>query len=428
METQQISVSAVVFRDDLYPRIDTSPQTVQKYAEDLSVLPPIEVNQHNILIDGWHRWTAHRKQRAETVPCIITKTETEAQLYQLAVERNATHGVQLANKDKSRYARQRIEGISLSDMPAVLEEIAKIVSVPVGTVRNWTQERREELKKDRDGQIADLWLACHAQREIAEQMELDQSVISEMNLMDFTKFRKIHQIEEAQHNYDTDPDFKPPIYNVWTKGKASNDVRHPGQSEASFLDNLLYAYTEPLDTVFDPFGGGGSTIDICKKRLRRYYVSDLTPIPEREDEIRQHDITQGLPKIPRWEGVKLVYLDPPYWKQMEGQYSDKAEDLANMPFELFQQTLADVIKGVAEKLQSGAHIALIIQPTQWNTDAAHTFTDHVADLFRRVSLPIVQRIQAPYSTQQCKPQMVDWAKENRQFLVLSREIVVWRVE
>jgi hypothetical protein len=38
-------VDEIVFREDLYPRIDTSPTTVQKYADDLDVLPPVEVNQ-----------------------------------------------------------------------------------------------------------------------------------------------------------------------------------------------------------------------------------------------------------------------------------------------------------------------------------------------------------------------------------------------
>jgi DNA modification methylase len=38
-----------------------------------------------------------------------------------------------------------------------------------------------------------------------------------------------------------------------------------------WVDNLLYFYTHPLDVVVDPFAGGGSTIDICKKRLRRYW-------------------------------------------------------------------------------------------------------------------------------------------------------------
>jgi len=59
MAVVELKVKDIVFREDLYPRIRTSAETVQKYAEDLSVLPPIEINQRNELIDGWHRWTAH---------------------------------------------------------------------------------------------------------------------------------------------------------------------------------------------------------------------------------------------------------------------------------------------------------------------------------------------------------------------------------
>jgi hypothetical protein len=56
------------------------------------------------------------------------------------------------------------------------------------------------------------------------------------------------------------------------------------------VDNLLYLYTKPFDMVLDPFAGGGSTIDICKRRFRRYMVSDRKPIVEREKEIRKHDL------------------------------------------------------------------------------------------------------------------------------------------
>ena len=39
-------ITEIVFREDLYPRLE--------YAEVIDVLPPIEINQHNELIDGWH--------------------------------------------------------------------------------------------------------------------------------------------------------------------------------------------------------------------------------------------------------------------------------------------------------------------------------------------------------------------------------------
>jgi hypothetical protein len=56
-----IPLADIVFREDLYPRIDTSAFKVQEYANDIDNMPPIEINQHRILIDGWHRWTAHKK-------------------------------------------------------------------------------------------------------------------------------------------------------------------------------------------------------------------------------------------------------------------------------------------------------------------------------------------------------------------------------
>lgn len=71
------------------------------------------------------------------------------------------------------------------------------------------------------------------------------------------------------------------------------------------MDNLLYFYTNPFDIVIDPFAGGGGTIDVCKKRLRRYWVADRKPIVEREQEIRKADSADGLPPMhKRWSDVR----------------------------------------------------------------------------------------------------------------------------
>lgn len=194
-----------------------------------------------------------------------------------------------------------------------------------------------------------------------------------------------------------------------------------------WVDNLLYLYTKPFDVVVDPFGGGGSTLDICRQRFRRCWISDRKPIEERAKEIRQLEVSgDSLPPLAkRWSEVKFVYLDPPYWKQAEGQYSDDPSDLGNMSLEDFNQSLAGVINGFAKKVKD-AHIALIIQPTQWKSPNRE-FTDHIGDMLRAVKLPVAMRYSVPYESQQCTPQMVDWAKDNKQTLVLTREIVVWRV-
>ena len=96
-----------------------------------------------------------------------------------------------------------------------------------------------------------------------------------------------------------------------------------------------------------------------------------------------------------------------------------------MPLDQFHETLAAIIDAFAAKL-TDAYIALIIQPTQWKAPERQ-FTDHVTELLRRIQLPIDMRFSAPYESQQCTAQMVEWAKQHKRCLVLTREIIVWRV-
>lgn len=83
-EKTVVELSKIVFRDDLYPRIKHDPALVQRYAENIDVLPPIEVNQHCELIDGWHRWTAHRKVNAESIKVKVTPTKNDNGLFYLS--------------------------------------------------------------------------------------------------------------------------------------------------------------------------------------------------------------------------------------------------------------------------------------------------------------------------------------------------------
>lgn len=421
-----IPVSDVVYREDLYPRIKTSPETVQKYAEDLTILPPIELNQNRELIDGWHRWTAHRKAGAETVPHITTETSGDAHLLELAIERNAKHGLQLSQSDKRDMARRIYHTTPERDRDAKKAQLATLLSVSERTVRDWLSRIDKDAKEARNQRIFDLWMQCWTQEEIAAEVGLhaqDNALRVSGNLADLPKNQK----SLAEHATD----FDVPIFNVWKQQTKTEGSSHFGNSDSRWVDNLLYLYTEPFDVVVDPFAGGGSTLDICRKRFRRCWVSDRKPIVEREKDIRKHDLTEGVPSLPRWKDVSLVYLDPPYWRQAAGRYSEDADDLANMSLAEFTDTLAGIVSGFAAKLKSSAreapaHIALIIQPTQWKADD-RTFTDHVGDMLRSVNLPVQMRFSVPYESQQCTAQMVEWAKANRRCLVLSREIIVWQV-
>ena len=423
-ELKTVKLSEIIFDEVIYPRSGHDPVLVQRYAEHIEEIEAarkfISVSADMKLLDGKHRWLAYRKRYdgvdREISVLVYPVTAAHDQLA-LAAKLNSDHGWQLTDSDKEGVAK------SLYAYGMSYDAIAAHLSVGKAKVSTWLARTVKDQKGKRDKKIFDMWMACHTQEEMASEIGVPRETVR--NQVDGFG-QTVLENQKAKTLADHTADFDPPLYNVWKRQEKTPGSSHPGNTDASFVDNLLYLYSKPLDVVVDPFAGGGSTIDICKKRFRRYWASDRKPIPEREHQIRLHDVTTGLPPLARWQDVALVYLDPPYWKQMEGRYSNDPEDLANMPLEQFTSELAKLINGFAKKLRSGAVIALVLQPTQWNAPERR-YTDHVADMLKAVKLPIDMRIQCPYESQQCNAQMVTWAKENRKILVLSRELVVWRI-
>ena len=419
--------STIVFDEGIYPRCEGhDPALVQEYAHDMEQIESaqcfISVNADNKLLDGRHRMLAYKKlaDGKPDFPVNVWKYPISSPLesFKLACQLQ-DKGKALKNNDREASAKKLYQLGCGSQ-----KDIAAILSVSAGRVSQWLSRTIKEEKEKQKAKTFDLWLQCYTQEEIADMVGVTQQTIDNW-VEDFTKTLDAKEFVKFHFN----DGFEPPIYNIWKLKEKTNNVSHFGNSEARWLENLLYLYTNPFDIVVDPFAGGGSTIDVCKKRGRRYYVSDRKPIVEREHEIRKHDLTTSLPAVPRWKDVKLVYLDPPYWKQAENQYSTDATDLANMPLEQFNKTLSGLILDFGKKLsgyEDKKYIALIIQPTQWKAPE-RKFTDHVGDMLRAVNLPVHMRYSVPYESQQCTPQMVEWAKANKQTLVLTREIVVWEV-
>lgn len=441
MDSLLIDIESVVFRSDLYPRLESSPATVQKYAEDLSVLPPIEVNQNNELIDGRHRYLAHLKKEEKKIKAFVTETSSDADLLEKAIRSNATHGLQLSQEDKKDMARKIYNGTPEKERPAKKKELASILSVSEKTVNNWLSNIDKDARDARNKRIFAAWLACWTQEEITEKEGLPRQTVTDFlasyagngnvsesgqtreNDADTETGYKLTKAELADAQFATD--FDAPLYDLWTFAKKTNSVNHFGNTEQRILDILLCRYTKMFDIVIDPFAGGGSTIDVCKKRFRRYLVSDRKPIVERANEIRKHDIKDGLLKPPQWKDVKLVYLDPPYWKQAENQYSEDAEDLANVSADEFHEAIAGLINAYMKVIPVGSRIAMIMQNTQWNAPNRKV-VDHIFEIRTRIKKPgYCREWVCPYSTEQCTPQMVEWAKQNNDDLVISRKLVVW---
>jgi len=420
INTETRKVSEIVWREDLYPRFEPNPSVIQRYAEDVEQYPPVEINQHNELIDGYHRWTAHKKANVETIAVIVTETTSDRHFARLAMSRNAQHGLHISNAEKKDWLLSWYTGESEEQK----QELASDMGVSLRTVKRWTARKDKDLKVKRQRKAFDLWLACETLEDIAEQMPINDDTVGNY-VEEYRKSDNWHKLGIFP-DHAADPNWKPPIYNVWKQQTKSIELSHSGNSEASFLDRLLYLYTDPFSIVVDPFAGSGSTIDVCKKRLRRYWVSDRLPIVERRD-IRTWDILEGPPPLhKRWGDVELLYLDPPYWKQVEGDYSDDAEDLANMELGTFHETLSQFISACADKMHNG-YIAMLMQPTQWRAPERQVI-DHAFAVRQVVNLPLEITIQCPYESQQANAQQVNWAKENKRLLEIGRTITVWRID
>jgi len=221
--------------------------------------------------------------------------------------------------------------------------------------------------------------------------------------------------------------FKPQLYTTWNYSNLGKAQEYPGNLPPNLLENLVWKYTKPFDVVFDPFGGGGLTCDVCSDWMRRYYVSDINPgeIAQQKG-VRKHDITAGLP-----DGMPvpdLVFLDPPYWNQMNGEYGDEKTNLSNMELNEFYSSMASMFKAIYNKLRIGGVMAFIIQNTQWKTEDKHVEPhSHVLwTLAEKAGFKFDQLIQVPYSTHQYNPQQVEKAKEMKLWLVTNRELVIFK--
>ena len=59
-----------------------------------------------------------------------------------------------------------------------------------------------------------MWLACYTQDEIAAAVDRSQQSITE-EIATFTDFGSVSKTGKSRA-FHSEPDFKPPLYNVWT--------------------------------------------------------------------------------------------------------------------------------------------------------------------------------------------------------------------
>lgn len=209
-------------------------------------------------------------------------------------------------------------------------------------------------------------------------------------------------------------------YNIWHISQGDGKEFF-GHFALLHMKNLLYRHTQEGDLVFDPFAGSETTIQACQEMNRRYWVSDLIPQSKRA---HRHNILDGWPKRLR-ETPDLAFLDPPYWIQARGRYSDLPEDLGNMSLDDFYAAMRGLFRTLeAHKVPK---IACVVQGSQYK-NKHHDYEDHILEFAKMLkSYRVKMRYILPLESKQYVPQQVIVMKPI-ECMVVHRDLVVWERE
>lgn len=401
-----LAIDKVEFVKELYPRLREDDAAIERYRAAIDRLPPIAIARGHVLVDGFHRWQAYRREGLTEIAVENLGNLTDIEILKESIRRNASHGRQLEEGDKKRMVELLYRGGTRDK-----QELADLLSIALSTVEKYWATARSDEKADQQAKAWDLWLDCLSIRDVATALDgPDENTVGGWlsRKADESGFRDAPA--SRQH------------FDIWNFQKADDDAgsaSYFGRMPSQVVENLLWFYTEPGDIVFDPFAGGGTTIDVAKRMGRRVWSSDRKPSTPTLP-IHEHDIAKGWPKDAPSK-ADFILLDPPYWQQAKGRYSDDAADLGNMSLDDFMASWKKIVTECVKHLSPDGRLAFIISPTQLDDGSV---VDHAYAMATITGLTVERRIIVPYQTQQATGQQVEWAREQKRMLKLYRDLVV----
>ena len=198
-----IALHDVVLRDELDPRLgDRDEDLIAQYADIFDALPPIEINQHNELIDGWHRVRAAKHANRTEIAYVVVETDGDDDLGDKMWAANLKHGVQYTR------AQRQTHGLKLHERGLKAKEIAERVGVGASSVYRWTKEYREKQKQERDAEIQRLREEGKTQQAIADELRIDRSTVGR-NVQD-SQMGILHEEAETPPQLELEPDAPEP--------------------------------------------------------------------------------------------------------------------------------------------------------------------------------------------------------------------------
>lgn len=182
-EILTIPIDRVVFAEAIYPRFRVSRPNVRRYADLIAQgtdMGPIEVDQHFRILDGAHRYEAHRMLGRQEIRAVMTPVRDDQEAVIIACRHNAEHGLPLSRQER-RANGMHLYSLLYSDYHRPSQEdtrrIAQAMGVSVKTILRWNQDLRQERRQRRDSAVLALIAQQRSQRAIEKVIGIPRQTI-----------------------------------------------------------------------------------------------------------------------------------------------------------------------------------------------------------------------------------------------------------
>lgn len=179
MSTSTVSLADVVLDMDVYPRAEWNQPTVERYVEALNAgdqFPPIVLEAGtNRLLDGMHRYQAHRRLGRSEIAAEHHDIPEDATALLYAASLSSRHGDRISGKDAQTIVRKVLtENPEFSAVTA-----AKYLHITRQTVSKWGSDITERHRVIRRVQSVLLVRAGLSTRDAADILGIAQSTLNE---------------------------------------------------------------------------------------------------------------------------------------------------------------------------------------------------------------------------------------------------------
>lgn len=224
-------------------------------------------------------------------------------------------------------------------------------------------------------------------------------------------------------------DIKLQPYDVW-QFPSCHDLmgdRHPGRIPGQLIAHALYFFTQPGDVVIDPMVGSGTTLDACLLMGRKCFGYDIDERHDRPDVIQHNILKDGWHEF--IEKADFIFWDPPYFEKMDSQnigedgYIDGS--ISKLSRDEYLQFFTWRLAEAKQFSKPNTRLAFLMSDWDDNTgEREGIFVWDYADIIRQAGWKLTRHIQAPLSTQQVHPDIVNKFRDSRRLARLERYLFI----